>query len=275
MSSDFAAGPPQGEARPLGGQRSTRSNKRGGDFGAGPPQGEARPLGGQRSTRSDKRGGNLTLFDLDHTLLAGDSDVLWCAFLIAEGILDASFAQRNAEIEAQYKAGTVDPVVFADFYVSTLTGKTPRQWEPLRQKFLSQEIVPRIPTAARALVDRHRDAGDLVVMTTATNRFITELTAMHFQIEHLIATEPELVDGVFSGATTGVLNMRSGKLARLHAWLQPRSHRFDQFYSTGYSDSINDLPLLEAVNLPVAVNADLRLATIAAARGWQTLSLRC
>jgi HAD superfamily hydrolase (TIGR01490 family) len=243
-------------------------------FAAGPLQGETRPLGGQRTTRRDGRGGNLTLFDLDHTLLDGDSDVLWCAFLIAEGILDAGFAQRNAEIEAQYKAGTVDPVVFADFYVATLAGKTPQQWEPLRQKFLSDEIVPRIPAAARELVDRHRDAGDLVVMTTATNRFITELTAMHFQIEHLIATEPELIDGKFSGATTGVLNMRGGKLARLHDWLRDRGNALSQFVSTGYSDSINDLPLLEAVNRAVVINADPKLTPIAAQRGWNSLTLR-
>jgi HAD superfamily hydrolase (TIGR01490 family) len=243
-------------------------------FAAGPPQGEAHPPGGQRSTRSDKRGGHLILFDLDHTLLAGDSDVLWCAFLIAEGILDAGFAQRNAEIEAQYKAGTVDPVVFADFYVSTLAGKTPQQWEPLRQKFLSQEIVPRIPAAARELVERHHNAGDVVVMTTATNRFITELTAAFFGIDHLLATEPELINGRFSGATTGVLNMRAGKVARLHDWLQARGNTLSQFVSTGYSDSINDLPLLEAVNRAVVVNADPKLAPIAAGRGWDSLSLR-
>ncbi len=231
------------------------------------------PLGRQRSTRSDKRGGKLTLFDLDHTLLSGDSDVLWCDFLIAKGVLDGGFAQRNADIEAQYKAGTVDAVVFADFYVSTLAGRTPQQWEPLRQQFLIREILPRIPLAAVTLVNRHRNAGDLVVMTTATNRFITELTAIHFQIEHLIATEPELVDGVFSGATTGVLNMRAGKLARLHGWLQSRGQRFEQFDSTGYSDSINDQPLLEAVDHAIAVNPDPRLAMVAAERGWPTLLL--
>ena len=217
----------------------------------------------------------LTLFDLDQTLLSGDSDVLWCDFLIAQGVLDAAFAQRNADMDVLYQAGTVDPVAFAGFYVSTLAGRTPQQWEPLRQLFLTQEILPRISSAAVALVSRHRDAGDLVIMTTATNRFITERTAQHLQIEHLIATDPELVDGVFSGATTGVLNMRAGKLTRLHAWLQSRGHSFAQFESTGYSDSINDLPLLEAVNRPVAVNADARLAQVAAARGWQTLSLRC
>ncbi len=210
----------------------------------------------------------LTLFDLDHTLLTGDSDVLWCDFLIAKGILDGSFAKRNSEIEAQYKAGSVDPVAFANFYVSSLAGRTPLQWEPLRQEFLNTEILPRIPAAARALVDKHRNAGDLVVMTTATNRFITELTADYFQIEHLLATEPEIVDGVFSGATTGILNMRAGKVARLHDWLKARGNKLAQFVSTGYSDSINDQPLLEAVDRAVVVDPDPRLAALAAERGW-------
>ena len=217
---------------------------------------------------------NLTLFDLDHTLLAGDSDVLWCDFLIAQGVLDrAAFAQRNLDIEARYKAGTVDVQEFANFYVSTLGGRTPAQWEPLRQDFLRTEIVPRIPQAAVDLVQRHQDGGDLVVLTTATNRFITELTAIYFQIEQLIATEPEIVDGVFSGRTTGVLNMRGGKVIRLHDWLQARGHALDQFHSIGYSDSINDQPLLEAVNVPVTVNADARLAAVAVERGWKGIAL--
>ena len=217
----------------------------------------------------------LALFDLDHTLLAGDSDVLWCDLLLARGILDSGFAQRNADIDAQYRAGTVDPIVFANFYLSTLAGRTPQQWEPLRQQFLREEIVLRIPRAAIELVQRHQAAGDLVVMTTATNRFLTELTADYLQIEHLIATEPEIVDGVFSGRTTGVLNMRAGKVTRLHAWLRGRGTKLEQFQSTGYSDSINDLPLLETVNVPVAVNADPKLAEVAAQRGWKTLSLLC
>ena len=217
---------------------------------------------------------NLTLFDLDHTLLDGDSDVLWCDFLTTRGVLDrAAFAQRNLDIEARYKAGTVDVLEFANFYVSTLGGRTPAQWEPLRQDFLRSEIVPRIPQAAVDLVRRHQDAGDLVVMTTATNRFITELTAIYFEIEHLIATEPELVDGVFSGRTTGVLNMRGGKVIRLHDWLQAHGHMLDKFHSTAYSDSINDQPLLEAVNVPVTVNADARLAAVAAERGWKGITL--
>ena len=157
----------------------------------------------------------LTLFDLDHTLLSGDSDVLWCEFLIREGALDSgSVAARNADMEARYQAGTVGVEEFADFYLGTLTGRTPEDLEALRQTFLVDWIVPRIPASAVDLVGRHLDAGELVVMTTATNRFITELTALYFGIEHLIATEPQVVGGLFTGRSTGVLNMREGKVRR-------------------------------------------------------------
>ena len=216
----------------------------------------------------------LTLFDLDHTLLQGDSDVLWCDFLITNGVLDAAgFSQRNSDMEARYRDGSVGVDEFANFYVGTLTGRSMAAWEPLRQRFLETVIVPRISNAARELVQRHLDAGDLVVMTTATNRYITELTAWHFNIEHLIATEPEIADGGFTGRTQGTLNMREGKVARLHQWLQRRGHCFEHFQSMAYSDSINDLPLLEAVQQAVAVNADARLAALAAQRGWRCITL--
>lgn len=216
----------------------------------------------------------LTLFDLDHTLLSGDSDVLWVEFLMKQGVLDrATFAARNAEVEALYKAGTVDAQAFADFYVGTLGGRTPAQWEPLRQEFMATEVAPRIPPAAMALVAQHLDAGDLVVLTTATNRFITELTALYLGIEHLIATDIESVEGRFTGRTRGTLNMREGKVRRLHEWLAARGHSLAQFTSTAYSDSINDLPLLSAVHHPVAVDPDERLRAEARRRGWPTLQL--
>ena len=217
----------------------------------------------------------LVLFDLDHTLLLGDSDVLWCDFLIARGVLGAAgFAARNAEIEARYKAGNVDAAEFSSFYVSTLAGRTPAQWEPLRQEFLHTEITPRIPQAAMKVVQQHQVDGDTVVLTSATNRFLTELTAQYLGIQHLIGTEPEMIDGVFSGATTGVLNMREGKVVRLHAWLAARGTPLARFDSTAYSDSINDLPLLEAVDHPVVVHPDTQLAAIAAARGWPALTFQ-
>ncbi|ROZ62424.1 HAD family phosphatase [Ramlibacter sp. WS9] len=214
----------------------------------------------------------LTLFDLDHTLLSGDSDVLWCDFLMNKGVLDrTTFAARNADMEARYKAGTVGVQEFADFYIGTLAGKTPQEWEDTRREFLVTQVIPRIPQAAMELVQKHQRAGDLVVMTTATNRFITELTAQHFGIEHLLATEPEVVNGVFTGRSSGTLNMREGKVERLHHWLDARAESLTRFHSTAYSDSINDLALLEAVDEPVVVDPDFRLASIAQERGWPVL----
>ncbi len=217
----------------------------------------------------------LTLFDLDNTLLSGDSDVLWCNFLVQRGVLDsASFSARNAEMDARYRAGTVSTQAFSEFYVGTLAGRTPDDWEFLRQDFLASEIIPRISFAAHALVQHHLKGGDLVVMTTATNRFITELTARHLKIESLIATDPELIDGKFTGRTHGTLNMRDGKVARLHAWLAARSTTLADYASTAYSDSINDLPLLRAVNTPVVVDPDDQLSTWAREHGHLSLSLR-
>ena len=217
----------------------------------------------------------LTLFDLDHTLLSGDSDVLWVEFLMQQGVLErAAFAARNADVEARYKAGTVDAQAFADFYVGTLGGRTPAQWEPLRQEFMATVVAPRIPSAAMALVDQHLDAGDLVVMTTATNRFITELTARHFGIEHLLATECEVVDGVFTGRTEGVHNMREGKVTRLQEWLAGRGVSLPDLHSTAYSDSINDLALLSAADVAVAVDPEPRLKAAAQERGWEVVTLR-
>jgi HAD superfamily hydrolase (TIGR01490 family) len=220
----------------------------------------------------------LALFDLDHTLLSGDSDVLWCDFLIQQGLLDkAEFSAKNADMEARYKAGTVGLDEFANFYVGTLAGRSPEDWEPWRKMFFAAWIQPRIAQAAIDLVTKHQATGDLVVMTTATNRFITELTAQFFNIPHLIATEPETVQGRFTGRCTGVLNMRQGKVTRLQAWLQAGSNRrgasLADFDVTAYSDSINDLPLLEAANHPVAVDPDARLGKIAQARGWPILNL--
>ena len=218
---------------------------------------------------------NLTLFDLDHTLLSGDSDVLWCDYLMEIGLLDrASFAPRNAQMEADYKAGTVDAAAFAAFYVSTLAGRTPEELEPVRRDFLAREVVPRIPLGARDLVDTHRRAGDLVVMTTATNRYITELTAAHFGIEHLIATEVEIEGGRFTGRPRGIANMREGKVTRLADWLAGRGRTLDDYVSTAYSDSANDLPLLRAVHRAVAVNPDARLDAAARDSGWAVLRLR-
>ena len=216
----------------------------------------------------------LALFDLDNTLLTGDSDVLWCEFLMARGALDRStFAPRNADMDRRYRAGEATAEEFCALYVSTLAGISLEQGESLRSEFFREWIWPRIPDDARALVEQHRRDGDVLVMTTATNRYITELTAIDFGIEHLIATEVESRNGIFTGKTLGALNMREGKVTRLRAWLC--AHDWPESLVDGatfYSDSINDLALLTSVGTPVVVDADAKLASEAAQRGWRALA---
>ena len=177
-------------------------------------------------------------------------------------------------MERDYQAGTVSVQDFSAFYVGTLAGRTPAQWQATRQDFLHEVVAPRIGPAARALVREQQQAGARVVLTTATNRFITELTAQDLGIEHLIATDCELdAQGRFTGSPTGTLNMREGKVARLHAWLAERGERLQDFDSWAWSDSANDLPLLHAVQHPVATHPDARLAAVAAEHGWPVLKL--
>jgi len=219
----------------------------------------------------------IAFFDLDHTLLSADSDVLWCEFLVQHALLPdpEGFRARNAEMARRYDEGTVTPAEFCGFYVSTLAGRTPAAWQPWLARFVGDEVLPRIPRAAYDLIERHRAQGDTLVLTTATNRVITEPTARHLGFPHLIATEAELGgDGAFSGRTRGVLNMREGKVTRAREWLAQRGlpdSAFDD--AVFYSDSFNDLPLLSAVSRPVAVNPDARLRAEAQRRGWEILTL--
>ncbi|HEY5633209.1 MAG TPA: HAD-IB family hydrolase [Burkholderiaceae bacterium] len=217
----------------------------------------------------------LTVFDLDNTLLDGDSDVLWCEFLLDRGLLERErFVAGNADMERRYAQGTVGVAEFAAFYVSTLAGRTVAEVDALRRAFLRETIAPRIPQPARALVARHQREGDLVVLSTATNRVITELTASELGIAHLIATEVELEHERYSGRPRGVLNMRDGKVERLRGFLAERALELQHCESRFYSDSINDLPLLQAVRSPVVVDPDTALAAVALERGWPTLRLR-
>jgi len=218
----------------------------------------------------------LALFDLDHTLLSGDSDVLWCEFLMGHGLLDrAAFEPRNADMARRYGDGSVSAAEFCDFYVSTLAGRTLAEWRPWCERFLKEVIAPRIPASARALVESHRGRGDRLVITTATNRVLTELTAQHLNIDDLLATEVEVVDGRCSGRTRGVLNMREGKVACLQAWLAGQQlPAWLLGAAVFYSDSANDLPLLRAVGEPVAVDPDIRLRAQASAAGWRVVELQ-
>jgi HAD superfamily hydrolase (TIGR01490 family) len=218
----------------------------------------------------------LTLFDLDHTLLDGDSDVLWCEFLLERGEIPRDqFEAANRRMAQEYRAGSVSAHAFCEFYVSTLRGRTREQWEPLRRAYFEAQIVPRIAAPALELVERHRGAGELIVLTTATNRFLSELTAVHLGIPHLIATECEFdAQQRFTGRIAGTLNMREGKVARLHEWLAGQQALLHDYDTLLYSDSINDLPLFDAVRRRIAVNPDLRLAHHAAEQGWPVLHLR-
>jgi HAD superfamily hydrolase (TIGR01490 family) len=214
----------------------------------------------------------LALFDLDHTLLSGDSDMLWCDFLIDEGALDESFRERNAEMLRRYTAGTVTPVEFCNFYAATLAGRTLQDWRPWCARLLAERVRPRICADARALLARHRAAGETIVLTTATNRVITEAIARDLGVDHHIATEVEVVDGRCTGRTSGVLNMRTGKVERLRSWLAERG--LDEAAlkaATFYSDSINDMPLLGVVGRPVAVDPDDRLHAAALRHRWPVL----
>jgi HAD superfamily hydrolase (TIGR01490 family) len=221
----------------------------------------------------------LALFDLDHTLLSGDSDDLWCRFLVAHGQLPGEHLQRNAEMDAAYRTGTVSVDGFSAFYVGQLAGRSPDDWAPWRQRFMDEEIRPRIPDDARALVEEHRALGHTLVLTTATNRVITELTAAELGFPHLIATEVEIQGGIYTGRIAGVPNMREGKVARLLAWLADRgldeaARRDAMAGAWFYSDSGNDLPLLGAVGQAVVVDPDERLLATAQRLGWPVRRLQ-
>jgi HAD superfamily hydrolase (TIGR01490 family) len=216
---------------------------------------------------------NLVLFDLDNTLLSGDTDVEWLEFLIERGILPQSAQHENLEMDRRYRSGQADAREYVRFYLRFYPPHNMASLLSLREKFIATRIEPRMLPAARALVQENKQ--NLVAIITATNRFLTEPIAAAFGIEHLIATEPQIVDGGFTGDLVGAPCMRQGKIEHLDKWLAGRGQSLRDFpESWFYSDSINDLPLLERVTHPVAVDPDSRLAEIARQRGWRSLSLR-
>ena len=215
----------------------------------------------------------LALFDLDNTLLSGDSDFEWAQFLIEQGVLDREiYEARNQEFFDQYKAGTLDIREFLDFQLKPLSRHPRAQLEAWHREFMAAKIRPMVRARARALIESH--AGDLCVVITATNSFVTAPIAGEFGIAHLIATEPEQHDGEFTGGVSGIPCFREGKVARLEAWLTGRGARLASFpESWFYSDSHNDLALLELVTHPVAVDPDAELRRHAESRGWRVISL--
>jgi HAD superfamily hydrolase (TIGR01490 family) len=218
----------------------------------------------------------LALFDLDNTLLAGDSDYEWGQFLVDRGILDrASYEAQNAAYFEQYKAGTLDIHEYLGFALRPLAEHAPEDLARWHDEFMRTRIEPMIGEPARSLVRRHLAQGDLCAIVTATNSFVTAPIARAFGIAHLIATEPESRDGHFTGRVQGTPCFREGKIARLDTWLASQGRPLAEFdESTFYSDSHNDMPLLERVSRPIAVDPDPQLATEAARRGWPVISLR-
>ncbi|MDP1734700.1 MAG: HAD family hydrolase [Sulfuritalea sp.] len=218
---------------------------------------------------------NLALFDLDNTLISGDSDFEWAQFLISQGVLDREVHEaRNIEFYEQYKAGTLDIHAFLDFQLAPLSRHSRAELDAWHKEFLATRIRPLISNAARELVARHARAGDLVAIVTATNSFVTGPIAHEFNVPHLIATIPAQEGGRFTGQPRGTPSFREGKIVRVDAWLESLGLWLGSFeQSWFYSDSHNDLPLLEKVTHPVAVDADATLAEVAARRGWPQISL--
>jgi HAD superfamily hydrolase (TIGR01490 family) len=219
---------------------------------------------------------NLTLFDLDHTILPLDSDFEWGQFLVRIGAVDAEkFAGRNARFYAQYEAGTLDPVEYLEFALGTLTRFSRRQLDQMHSQFMQEVITPAILPVALDLVKRHQDAGDLVAIVTATNKFVTAPIAAAFGIPALIAAEPETDDaGELTGRLLGVPTSGAGKIVHTHAWLAGLEKTLDSFgRSTFYSDSQNDIPLLSVVTHPIATNPNPLLRAHALAHGWPILNL--
>jgi HAD superfamily hydrolase (TIGR01490 family) len=219
---------------------------------------------------------NLALFDLDHTLLPIDSDHAWGQFTVTLGWRDASEQTRaNDTFYEQYKAGTLDIAEYIRFATGVLRERGMAQARVAHQRFMQDVILPALRESALDLVRAHQAAGDEVVIVTATNEFVTRPIAAAFGVEHLIAIELEHdTQGEPTGAIRGTPSFREGKVARVEQWMSARGLDWDHVqHSTFYSDSINDLPLLEKVHEPVATNPDARLQAIALERGWRLLNL--
>ena len=219
---------------------------------------------------------DLVLFDLDNTLLAGDSDFEWAQFLISKGVLDKEVHEaRNQVFYDQYKAGTLDIFEFLDFQLKPLARHSRAQLDAWHREFMDTRIRPIMTPQARALVKSQLDAGAIVAVVTATNSFVTGPIVRAFGIPHLVATVPAQENGAFTGKPRGTPAFKSGKIERVEGWLESLGLWWDSFeISSFYSDSHNDLPLMNMVGNPVAVDPDDTLRAHAIAQSWPVISLR-
>ena len=215
---------------------------------------------------------NLAIFDLDNTLLAGDSDYLWGEFLAQQGLVDGeSYKRANDEFYAQYKAGTLDIFEFLAFSLKPLSEHELSFLDQLHNQFMQQKILPIISSGARALVDKHRKAGHKLLIITATNLFVTEPIARELGIDSILATEPEMIDNRYTGRVKGTPCFQHGKVERLQQWMDETGYNLQD--SWFYSDSHNDIPLLELVTNPIAVDPDEALRQHATDNGWKIIHL--
>ncbi len=215
----------------------------------------------------------LAIFDLDNTLLNGDSDYLWGQFLVELGVVDGvHFERENERYYRDYREGCLDIMAFLAFSLRPLAENPRAQLDAWHRRFMAEKIEPLITAAAQQLVERHRNAGDTLLIITATNAFVTAPIAARFGIPHLIATEPERAGDAFTGRVAGTPSFREGKVTRLQDWLEAQQMTLDS--ACFYSDSHNDLPLLERVAHPIAVDPDDTLAEHAQRHAWPIISLR-
>ncbi len=215
---------------------------------------------------------DLAIFDLDNTLLAGDSDALWGEFIAQHGHVDKQeYARKNQQFYDDYKAGTLDIDAFLCFSLKPLSQLDMDELSVLHNKFMHESIVPIISNQARELVQKHREQDHELLIITATNRFITAPIANEFGIDNLLATEPEIKNNRYTGQVDGTPCFQHGKVTRLKDWLQQTGYNLDN--SWFYSDSHNDIPLLEQVSHPIAVDPDEKLALHAKQYGWEIMHL--
>lgn len=215
----------------------------------------------------------LAIFDLDNTLIAGDSDHSWGQFLVEKQLVDAdTYRRANDQFYEEYKNGTLDIRRYLEFSLKPLTQHNLDALTKLHAEFMASHIEPMMLPKAQALLAEHRAQGDYLLIITATNGFVTRPIAHHLKVDDIIATDPELIDGRYTGSFVGTPTFQQGKVIRLQEWLTTKDFDLSQAYF--YSDSINDLPLLEQVGIPVAVDPDARLQAIAEAHQWKIISLR-
>ena len=215
----------------------------------------------------------LALFDLDNTLLAGDSDYLWGCFLSDKGLVDMDlYEQANLRFYEQYKQGTLDIHEFLNFALTPLAENDFDQLQSFHAEFMESLIRPVMTQTGRDKIKMHREQGDTIVIITATNSFVTGPIAKAFAVDHLIATEPEIVDGQYTGKVSGTPCFQQGKITKLNEWLETSGKNLEGSYF--YSDSHNDLPLLEQATHPIAVDPDDQLKAIALERNWKIETFR-